>query len=120
MRLLAELLMLPVTGPVRALRFIAEQIQAEMDAAVMDEGQLEAELITLSLRHDRGLISGEEYAAEEARLLAQLDAIRAYQLALMQEYQATYDRGDRNAVETVPEIMPEAGAIDTDGEGEPA
>jgi hypothetical protein len=38
----------------------------------------------------------------------------------MQEYQATYDRGDRNAVETVPEIMPEAGAIDTDGEGEPA
>src|SRR4051794_10468727 len=92
MRLLGELLLLPITGPVRALRFLAEQIQAEMDAAVMNEGQLESELINLSLRHDLGQISGEQYFAEETYLLEQLDAIRAYREALVEEYQEAYEQ----------------------------
>lgn len=93
MRLLAELLMLPLTGPVRGLRFIAEQIQAEMDAVMMDEGRLEADLMNLSLQHDLGQIGGEQYVAQETYLLEQLDAIRAYREALIEEYQGAYDEG---------------------------
>jgi hypothetical protein len=112
MRLLAELLMLPVTGPVRALRFIAEQIQAEMDGALLNEGQIEAELISLSLRHDLGEIDGAQYEAEEARLLDQLDAIRAYQLALLEDYQAAY------AEQSLDPSEESAGWVDTAGAGQ--
>lgn len=122
MRLLAELLMLPLTGPIRALRFIAEQVQAEMDAAVMDEGRLEAELINLSLRHDLGQISGEEYEAEEAYLLEQLDAIRAYEEALLEDYQAALD-ADYAYVDEEPEddaddgmLVESEGAAENEGD----
>ena len=79
MRLLSELLFLPITGPLRGLRFITEQVQAELEAALMDESRVEAELINLSLRYRLGHITEEEYEEQEMVLLDQLDAIRAYQ-----------------------------------------
>ena len=63
-------------GPVRGLRFIAEQIKeqvdAELDPARRAE-QVQAELIHLSVQRDLGQISADEYAAQEAALLAQLN-----------------------------------------------
>jgi hypothetical protein len=80
MGLLSDLLLLPVTGPARGLRFIAErvkeQVDAELDPARRAE-QVQAELIRLSVRRDLGQISENEYAAQEAALLAQLNALRA-------------------------------------------
>jgi hypothetical protein len=80
MDLLSDLLLLPVTGPVRGLRFIAEQVKeqvdAELDPARRAE-QVEAELIRLSVRRDLGQISEDEYVAQEAALLEQLNALRA-------------------------------------------
>jgi hypothetical protein len=80
MGLLSELLLLPITGPVRGLRFIAEQVKeqvdAELDPARRAE-QVQAELIRLSVRHDLGQISADEYAAQEAALLEQLNALQA-------------------------------------------
>jgi hypothetical protein len=80
MGLLADLLLLPVTGPARGLRFIAEQVKEQVDAQ-LDPGrraeQVQAELIRLSVRRDLGQISADEYAAQEAALLAQLNALRA-------------------------------------------
>jgi hypothetical protein len=78
MGLLSGLLLLPVTGPVRGLQFVLEQIKAEVDAEQLDEGRVQAELMELSVRHDLGEISDEECAAHETALLQQLDAIRAY------------------------------------------
>jgi hypothetical protein len=78
MGLLTGLLLLPVTGPVRGLQFIVEQIKAEADAALLDERRIQAELMRLSLSHDLGEISTDEYQELETLLLEQLNAVRAY------------------------------------------
>ena len=80
MGLLSELLLLPVTGPARGLRFIAERVKEQVDAECDPRRraeQVQAELIRLSVRRDLGQISEDEYAAREAELLAQLNALRA-------------------------------------------
>jgi hypothetical protein len=80
MGLLSDLLLLPVTGPLRGLRFIAEQVKEQVDAEMDPRRRAErvqAELIRLSVRRDLGQISVDEYAAQEAALLEQLNALRA-------------------------------------------
>jgi hypothetical protein len=78
--LLSDLLLLPVMGPVRGLRFIAEQVKEEVDAE-LDPGrraeQVQAELIRLSVQRDLGQISDDNYVAREAALLEQLNALQA-------------------------------------------
>ena len=83
--MLAGLLLFPITGPLYGLRFIVEQIQAELDAELLGEGHLEGELMALSVRHDFGEISDVEYATQEAAILQELNAIRAYKEAKMLE-----------------------------------
>ena len=80
MGLLSDVLLLPVTSPVRGLRFIAERVKEQVDAEVdpaRRAEQVQAELIRLSVRRDQGQISEDEYAAQEAALLAQLNALWA-------------------------------------------
>jgi Gas vesicle protein G len=80
MGLLSDVLLLPVTGPVRGLRFIAEQVKEQVDAERDPRRraeQVQAELMRLSVRRDLGQSSADEYAAQEAALLAQLSALRA-------------------------------------------
>ena len=80
MGLLSDVLLLPVTGPVRGLRFIAAQVKEQVDAE-RDPGrraeQVQAELMRLSVRRELGQISADEYAAQEAALLEQLNALQA-------------------------------------------
>ena len=83
MGLLSGLLLLPITGPVHGLRFVLEQIQAQVDAQLLDEGHVTAELMAVGMQHDLGEISDEEYAARETALLEQLNAIRAYKAGLI-------------------------------------
>lgn len=83
MGLLSGLLLFPITGPVYGLKFVLEQIQAQVDAQLLDEGQVTASLMTIGLQHELGEISDEEYAAQEAALLEQLNAIRAYKAGLV-------------------------------------
>jgi Gas vesicle protein G len=80
MGLLSDVLLLPVMGPVRGLRLIAEQIKEQVDAELDPRRRAEkvqAELMRLSMRHDLGQISEDEYTAQEAALLAQLNALWA-------------------------------------------
>ena len=84
MGLLSGLLLFPVMGPARGLQFILEQIKAQVDTELLDEGRVRAELVALSVRHDLGEISDAEYAAQETALLEQLDAIRAYKEGLLE------------------------------------
>jgi hypothetical protein len=84
MGLLSGLLLLPITGPVHGLQFILEQIKAQADAELLDEGRVGAELMTLSLRHDLGEIPDAEYESQETALLEQLNAIRAYKEGLIE------------------------------------
>jgi hypothetical protein len=78
--LLSDLLLLPVLGPVRGLRFIAEQVKEEVDAELdpaRRAEQVQAELIRLSVQRDLGQISDDDYVAREAALLEQLNALQA-------------------------------------------
>jgi Gas vesicle protein G len=80
MGLLSDVLLLPVTGPVRGLRFIAEQVKEQVDAERDPRRraeQVQAELMRLSVRRDLGQSSADEYAAQEAALLAQLNVLWA-------------------------------------------
>ena len=83
MGLLSGLLLLPITGPVHGLQFILEQIQAQVDAELLDDGRMQAELMALSMRHELGEISDAEYDEQEAVLLDELNAIRAYKEDLL-------------------------------------
>ena len=84
MGLLSNLLLFPITGPVYGLKFVLEQIQAQVDAQRLDEGQVTADLMAIGLQHEMGEISDEEYAEQEAALLEQLNAIRAYKAGLVE------------------------------------
>lgn len=90
MGLLSGLLLFPITGPVSGLKFVLEQIQARVDAELLDEGQVTAALMTIGLQHEMGEISDEEYAAQETVLLEQLNAIRAYKAGLAEADAAPY------------------------------
>ncbi len=93
MGLLSSLLLLPIAGPVHGLRFLLEKIKPRLDADLMYEGQVTAELMAIALQHDLGEISDEEYAERETELLDRLNAIRAYK-AESAEYQAPVDPAD--------------------------
>jgi outer membrane protein TolC len=85
MGLLTDLLMLPITGPLKGLAFIAQQVLDAAEAGLVDENQVQAELLTLSMQRDAGQISEEEYEAYETELLDLLDAMRIYRESMMAE-----------------------------------
>jgi len=93
MGLLSGLLLFPITGLVYGLQFVLEQIQAQVDAQLLDEDQVIANLMTVGLQQEMGEISDEEYASQEAALLEQLNAIRAYKASLI-EAEIEYDPAD--------------------------
>jgi predicted extracellular nuclease len=97
MGLLSGLLLFPITGPIYGLKFVLEQIQAQVDAQLLDEGQVMASLMTLGLQHEMGEISTEEYASQEADLLEALNAIRAYKTSLIEAEAASYPADDGDA-----------------------
>ena len=97
MGIITGLLFLPVTGPVKAFRFLVERLHEEAQAALRDEGRAFAELIDLSMRHSAGQLSEAEYAEQEAELLGRLSSIREYRDGLL--------RGDQDdEMEEVEEI----------------
>lgn len=77
MGLLSNVVLLPVTGPVRGFRAILEAIQAEVEAQMPDQGQVQGKLMELELRHQAGQIDDAEYEAEQTRLLEEMTQMRA-------------------------------------------
>jgi len=71
--------------------FVLEQIQAQVDAQLLDEGQIISTLMSIGLQHDLGDIDDEEYAEQERALLEQLNAIRAYKAGLT-DPEVAFDR----------------------------
>src|SRR5690348_3773943 len=80
MGLISDLLFFPVTGPARGLLFIVEQLKAQVDDALLGEtSSIEDELLTLGMRYEQGELSDEDYAAQEAHLLEELNRVRREQ-----------------------------------------
>ena len=72
-----RLLALPVAGPLGALGWLARQVaQAALDQW-RDPARIEAALLALERRLEAGEIDEAAFEAEEARLLAELRAMRA-------------------------------------------
>ena len=78
MGLFTDLLLLPVTGPYRGLRFLLEQIQEQANTEMFDPARIQAELMSLGLRLDQGELTEDEYLEAEALLLERLNQARAH------------------------------------------
>ena len=91
MGVVTGLLLLPVTGPLRAFRFLLERLHDEAEAVLRDEGRAFAELIDLSMRHNAGQLSDAEYAEQEAGLLERLSSIREYRNELLHADAEAYE-----------------------------
>lgn len=78
MRLLSEILLAPVTGPVRMVGFAVNRVKDQVESEYLDEGKVQAELLDLTLQYDRGEIDDAEYKEREAAILQHLNDIRAY------------------------------------------
>ncbi len=76
MGLISGLLTLPL-APVRGVVWIGEQIAEEADHALDDEARIRRELGRLTLEHELGEISGEEFERREDALLEELEVVHA-------------------------------------------
>lgn len=93
MRLLSEILLSPITGPVRAVGFVTHRVKDQVESEYLNEGKVQAELLDLTLRYDRGEISDDEYQQQEAVILEHLNDIRAYREAEYREQSAAANEG---------------------------
>jgi hypothetical protein len=84
MGLLTNLLLFPLMGPVHGVAFIARQVQEAAEAGLMDEDQVQAEMLSLSMQHAAGDISDADYEAYETELLDILDAMRIYRESMIE------------------------------------
>ncbi len=78
MRLLSEILSAPVSGPARALGFVFRRVQDQVESEFLNEGKVQAELLDLTFRYERGEVDDEGYKSQEAAILEHLNMIRAY------------------------------------------
>jgi uncharacterized membrane protein len=92
-RLLSEILLSPITGPVRAVGFVTNRVKDQVESEYLNEGKVQAELLDLTLRYDRGEISDDEYQQQEAVILEHLNDIRAYREAEYREQSAAANEG---------------------------
>ncbi len=84
MGILFDLVSLPVTGPVKALTWIAGKVNEQVEKELYSADAVRGKLIELELRLDMGEITEEEYMAAEDVLLAQLRMIREREAAKAQ------------------------------------
>jgi len=76
--MLFKLLAAPVTVPVSGFRFILQQLLEMAERELIDEDRIREDLLLLQVRLDEGEITEEEYAVQEADIIARLRAARAY------------------------------------------
>ncbi len=78
MGLLAKLLFFPVTGPVAGIRWTLGQVQRVAEEELTDDTDIKRDLMELQLRLELGEIDDSAYAAEEARIMDRLRAVREW------------------------------------------
>lgn len=82
MGLLSDLLLFPIAGPLRGVRFIAERIKDQVDEEQLTSSEtIKDELMNLAIRHELGDVSDEAFAEQESALLERLDTLRYEQEA---------------------------------------
>jgi hypothetical protein len=92
-RLLSEILLSPFIEPIRAVEFVTRRVKDQVESEYLNEGKVQAELLDLTLRYDRGEISDDEYQQQEAVILEHMNDIRAYREAERREQSAAANEG---------------------------
>jgi gas vesicle protein GvpG len=75
--MLSDILLFPITGPLRGMEWVARRIKDQVDHDVFSPESIRGRLHALNERLDNGEISEEEFATEEAVLLDQLERAEA-------------------------------------------
>lgn len=75
LNLLFDLLTFPVSYPLKGLKFIAGQIQKQVDQEAFSPKNVEHGLLELQMLHEMGEISDEEFQKKETELLDRLDEL---------------------------------------------
>jgi hypothetical protein len=81
MGFLIDLLALPVTGPIKGVMWIAEQVAEQAERELYNADKVRGKLMELELLYDMGEIGEEEYLEAEEALLERLRIIRERQAA---------------------------------------
>jgi hypothetical protein len=80
MRLLTDILLLPVLGPVKLVLMLAEAILEQVDQERRpDADAIMAQMMKLQDQYERNLIDEDELIRAEEELLAQLEILREEQ-----------------------------------------
>jgi hypothetical protein len=79
--MLLKLLTAPLTAPLTGFRFILNQLGEMAERELYDEDRIRQELLELQVLLDEGEITEEEYAAQEADIVARLREAREYRKA---------------------------------------
>jgi hypothetical protein len=82
---LGKLLMLPYSVPAAGIKYCINKVIEVAEQEMTDETPVKEELILLNMRYEDGEIDEAEFRRQEAPLLAQFSAIRAYRRQLAEE-----------------------------------
>lgn len=75
-RLLGQLVTLPVSGPLKGVRWVTQQVADAAEAELYDEQRIMSELRDLARRYERGELGEAEHDALESALLDRLAEAR--------------------------------------------
>src|SRR5919202_2002218 len=78
MGLITDLLLFPITGPVKGIRWTLGQVQRVAEEELTDDTGVKQELMELQLQLELGDIDDAEYARQEAELMQRLREIREW------------------------------------------
>ena len=84
---LGKLLLLPYSLPAAGIKYCFGKVLELAEQEMTDETPVKEALILLNMRFEEGEIDAAEFRREEAPLLAQFSAIRAYRRQLAYEQQ---------------------------------
>lgn len=77
MRFLSKLLTSPVTGPLDLANFVVKRINDQAAAEYLDENKVQADLLDLTMRYERGELDDAAFEEQQAAILQHLNDIHA-------------------------------------------
>jgi hypothetical protein len=78
MGLLTKLLFFPVAGPVAGIRWSLAKVQSVVEEELTDDTPVKQDLMELQMKLELGDITKDEYAEQEAVIIARLRDVRAW------------------------------------------
>ncbi len=75
--MLFKLLAAPITLPLAGMKFVFQTVADMADQELYDEGALREQLLLLQLQLEEGDIDEDDFAEQEAELLARMREVRA-------------------------------------------